>query len=270
MSLLDLQEITKSYHFEDTEVTVLDKISFSVEPGQFVCIVGPSGCGKSTLLKMVTGLAFPTGGRLLYQGKTIEGINREAAMVFQSFALFPWLTVRQNVALGLEALGLPKSEYERKANHYIDKVGLDGQEEAYPRELSGGMKQRVGLARALTVEPELLCMDEPFSALDALTATNLREEVIDLWQDKTLPLKAILMVTHSIEEAVFLADKIVVMSTRPGRVIQEIEVELTRPRNMKDEAFMEVTDRIYGLIVRRAEENLTPRRKLRHNTEEDV
>jgi len=255
MSLLELKEVTKSYQFEDTEVTVLEKISFVVEPREFVCLVGPSGCGKSTLLKMVTGLSAPTAGRFLYRGREITGINREAAMVFQSFALFPWLTVRQNVALGLEALGLPKPEYERKADYYIDKVGLDGQEEAYPRELSGGMKQRVGLARALTVEPELLCMDEPFSALDALTATNLREEVIDLWQDKTLPLKAILMVTHSIEEAVFMADKIIVMSTRPGRVTKEIEVPLTRPRNMKEEAFMQVTDEIYSLIVSRAEES---------------
>jgi len=255
MSLLELKDATKSYHFEDTEVTVVEKISFPVDPGEFVCLVGPSGCGKSTLLKMVTGLLFPTSGEVLYRGKEVSGINREAAMVFQSFALFPWLTVRQNVALGLEALGLPKQEYERKADYYIDKVGLDGQEEAYPRELSGGMKQRVGLARALTVEPELLCMDEPFSALDALTATNLREEVIDLWQDKSLPLKAILMVTHSIEEAVFMADKIIVMSTRPGRVITEIQVELERPRNMKEEAFMRVTDEIYSLIVRRAEQS---------------
>lgn len=251
MSLLELREVTKTYHFEETDVTVLERISFNVNPGEFVCLVGPSGCGKSTILKMVTGLTFPSAGQVLYKNQEVVTVNTQTAMVFQSFALFPWLTVRQNVALGLEARGWPKRESEAKANYYIDKVGLDGHEDAYPKELSGGMKQRVGLARALTVEPELLCMDEPFSALDPLTATNLREEVLDLWQDESLPIKAILMVTHSIEEAVFMADKIVVMSTRPGRVIEEVKVDLKRPRNMKEEKFMQVTDEIYSLIVRR-------------------
>lgn len=251
MALLELQEVTKTYHFEETDVTVLERISFTVNPGEFVCLVGPSGCGKSTILKMVTGLTFPSAGQVLYKGKEVKDVNPHTAMVFQSFALFPWLTVRQNVALGLEARGWTRAEYEAKANYYIDKVGLDGHEDAYPKELSGGMKQRVGLARALTVEPELLCMDEPFSALDPLTATNLREEVLDLWQDETLPIKAILMVTHSIEEAVFMADKIVVMSTRPGRVIEQVKVNLERPRNMKEEKFMQITDEIYSLIMRR-------------------
>ena len=247
--LLELVELTKSFRFEETKVQVIEDVSFDVRDEQFVCIVGPSGCGKSTILKIVTGLSQPTGGRVLYRGRELSGINDRAAMVFQSFALFPWLTVRQNVALGLEAQGKSKQEYEPMADHYLDKVGLDGQEEAYPRELSGGMKQRVGIARALALEPELLCMDEPFSALDALTAMNLREEVIDLWQDRTIPVKACLMVTHSIEEAVFMADKIVVMATHPGRVIEEVEVPLPRPRNMKESAFQRLTDDIYSLII---------------------
>ena len=251
MSLLSLEEVTKSFFFEETEVTVVKEVSFSVKQGEFVCLVGPSGCGKSTILKMVSGLFQPTAGEIICDDRPLSGINQRAAMVFQSFALFPWLTVRENVAIGLEAIGLDRDLFEPKAMHYIDKVGLDGHEEAYPRELSGGMKQRVGLARALTIEPELLLMDEPFSALDALTALNLREEVIDLWQDEEIPLKAILMVTHSIEEAVFMADKIVVMSTHPGAVISEIKVDLPRPRNMKEAEFQQVTDEIYSLIIRK-------------------
>lgn len=248
-SLLELAGLTKSFRFEETKVQVIEDVSFDVREEQFVCIVGPSGCGKSTILKIVTGLSRPSDGRVLYRGTELTGINDKAAMVFQSFALFPWLTVRQNVALGLEAQGKTRQECESMADHYLDKVGLDGQEEAYPRELSGGMKQRVGIARALALEPELLCMDEPFSALDALTAMNLREEVVDLWQDKSIPVRAVLMVTHSIEEAVFMADKIVVMATHPGRVIEEMNVPLPRPRNMKEPAFQRLTDEIYSLII---------------------
>jgi len=251
LSLLALEKVTKSFQFEETQVTVVKEVSFNIKQGEFVCLVGPSGCGKSTILKMISGLIFPTSGRIVYESNEIAGINQRAAMVFQSFALFPWLTVRENVALGLEAKGILRSPALAKANRYIDKVGLDGHEEAYPRELSGGMKQRVGLARAITVEPEVLLMDEPFSALDALTVLNLREEVIDLWQDREIPLKAVLMVTHSIEEAVFMADKIIVMSTRPGEIISEIEVGLGRPRNMKEERFQNITDKIYSLIVQK-------------------
>lgn len=249
MALLSIEHLTKRFKFEETEVTVIDDISFDVSKKEFVCLVGPSGCGKSTILKIVTGLSSPSDGRVVYGGSEITGATSNVAMVFQSFALFPWLSVRQNVALGLEARGLLKQQYEATADHYLDKVGLDGQEEAYPRELSGGMKQRVGIARALAVEPELLCMDEPFSALDALTALNLREEVIDLWQDESIPPQAVLMVTHSIEEAVFMADKIIVMSTHPGRVIEQVEVALSRPRNMKEPRFQRITDEIYSLII---------------------
>lgn len=251
MGLLALEKVTKSFQFEETQVTVVKEVSFNVNQGEFVCLVGPSGCGKSTILKMISGLIFPTSGRIVYDSSEIAGVNQRAAMVFQSFALFPWLTVRENVALGLEARGILRASALDKANQYIDKVGLDGHEEAYPRELSGGMKQRVGLARAITVEPEVLLMDEPFSALDALTVLNLREEVIDLWQDHDIPLKAVLMVTHSIEEAVFMADKIIVMSTRPGEIISEINVGLDRPRNMKEARFQNITDKIYSLIVQK-------------------
>lgn len=247
--VLELRNVTKTFYFDETAVTVVDDVSFQIADGEFVCLVGPSGSGKSTIMRMVTGLLPPTKGEILYRGTPLRGINEHASIVFQSFALFPWLTVLQNVALGLEPLGIPKERREELANYYIDLVGLDGHEEAYPRELSGGMKQRVGLARAIAVKPELLCMDEPFSALDALTAMNLREEVIDLWQDKNLPTKAILMITHSIEEAIMMAQRIIVMSARPGRMIGDIEVDLRYPRNTKDEAFQAATDRLYGLIV---------------------
>jgi NitT/TauT family transport system ATP-binding protein len=170
------------------------------------------------------------------------------AIIFQSFALLPWLTVLDNISLGLEAKNIPREERVKIAGRYIDVVGLDGFEDAYPRELSRGMKQRVGIARALTVEPELLCMDEPFSALDAFTAQNLREELLDLWLDVSLPVKSILMVTHGIEEAVFMADRVIVLSKRPARVLADVKIGLPRPRNMKDEAFAEVTDKIYSLL----------------------
>lgn len=248
MALLEVNHVFKTYTDANRSLTVLDDISFSIAKGEFVCLVGPSGSGKSTLLRMVAGLIQPSQGEIFYRGQQVKGVMDKIAMVFQSFALLPWLTVMDNVALGLEAKGIPREEREALANKYIDKVGLDGFEEAYPRELSGGMKQRVGIARALTMEPELLCMDEPFSALDAFTAQNLREEVLDLWLDFALPVKSVLMVTHGIEEAVFMADRVIVLSKRPARVLADVKVDLSRPRNMKDEAFARVTDKIYSLL----------------------
>jgi NitT/TauT family transport system ATP-binding protein len=197
---------------------------------------------------MIVGLDRPSRGQIFYRGQEVNGVMDKMAMVFQSFALLPWLTVMGNVTLGLEAKGIPRPEREAIASKYIDKVGLDGFEDAYPRELSGGMKQRVGIARALTMEPELLCMDEPFSALDAFTAQNLREELLDLWLDVTLPVKSVLMVTHGIEEAVFMADRVIVLSKRPARILADVRIDLPRPRNMKDEAFARVTDKIYSLL----------------------
>lgn len=247
--LLQIKNVSKVYADEGRVVRVLDDVSFDVHEDEFVCLVGPSGCGKSTLLKMILNLDTPTSGDVLYRSRPVSEYSERISIVFQSFALLPWLTVSQNVELGLEARGLRRSERLAVVNKYLDKVGLDGFEEAYPRELSGGMKQRVGIARALAMGPELLCMDEPFSALDALTAQNLREEVLDLWEDESVPVSSVIMVTHSIDEAVFMADRVIVLSARPGRVVGDVKIDLPRPRNMKEEAFHEMTDRIYSLIV---------------------
>ncbi|SRR5579875_329658 len=251
MPLLELKEVSKSYQRSASALHVLEGISFTVEEGEFVAIVGPSGCGKSTLLRIIHGLIPPSSGQVLYKGRQVDGINLECALVFQSFALLPWLTVKANVELGLEARGIEPAERERRAAIYIDKVGLDGFEEAYPRELSGGMKQRVGLARALALEPELLLMDEPFSALDQLTAINLREELLDMWQSPDLPVGTIILVTHSIEEAVEMADRVLVMGRNPGRIVGELTVDLARPRRKRTDLFNALTDQIFSMIEER-------------------
>lgn len=252
MALLEVKHVSKSFPHAQGNLRVLEDISFTIDEGQFVAVVGPSGCGKSTLLRIVNGLMPATSGQVLYQGKQIDGINAECALVFQSFALLPWLTVKGNVELGLEARGLLPAEREKRAGAYIDKVGLDGFEEAYPRELSGGMKQRVGLARALAVEPRVLLMDEPFSALDALTAITLREELLDIWQSRDMPVHTILIVTHIIEEAVELADRILVFSAHPGRLVSDLHVDLPRPRDRRKEAFNALTDKVFSLIEERS------------------
>src|SRR5208337_4398480 len=202
MALREVKADSREFARGKGRLRVLENISVNIEQGEFVAIVGPSGCGKSTMLRIMNGLIPPTSGQVLYQGRQLDGINLECALVFQSFALLPWLSVKANVELGLEAQGLPLAEREKRAGIYIDKVGLDGFEEAYPRELSGGMKQRVGFARALAVEPKVLLMDEPFSALDALTAITLREEMLEIWQAPDMPVKNIVLVTHIIEEAI--------------------------------------------------------------------
>jgi NitT/TauT family transport system ATP-binding protein len=244
--LLELRDVTKSF---PNRIYVLGPISLIVNEGEFVVVIGPSGAGKSTLLRTITGLTDVTSGEVLYKGKRVWGVNHKTALVFQSFALFPWLTVMDNVALGLEAQGLPKPERTVRARRYIDMVGLDGYERAYPRELSGGMKQRVGLARALTIEPELLCMDEPFSGLDALTASNLREQLLDIWLSKQIVTKAIILVTHSVEEAVLMGDRVLLMASKPGRIIADRPVTLPRPRKAKSPQFEEQVDELYSLIV---------------------
>ena len=248
-ALVETEHVTKSYKRPDGEVLVLSDVNLVVHDGEFLCLVGPSGCGKSTLLRIIHGLIATTSGLVRFAGRPLRGINLECAMVFQSFALLPWMTVAENVEMGLEPRRLPEEEVRRRVAKYIDKVGLDGQEDAYPRELSGGMKQRVGLARALAVEPKLLLMDEPFSALDALTSINLREELLDLWAEPTLPVDTIVMVTHIIEEAVELADRIVVLASHPGRVVESIVVDLPRPRDKKAKEFSEYVDRVFSLIV---------------------
>ena len=246
---LSLRNVTKDYELPTGPLSVVEDVTIEVTGGEFLALVGPSGCGKSTILRMMAGLIPPSSGAVLYNGAPIGGVNMDCAMVFQSFALLPWLSVLENVQLGLDARGLPAEERRRRANFYIDKVGLDGYEEAYPRELSGGMKQRVGFARALAVEPKILLMDEPFSALDALTTINLREELIDLFRDPEIRISIAILVTHSIEEAVELADRVVVLSSHPGRVLADRRIGLPRPRDRRDPAFNDIVSEIFSLIT---------------------
>ena len=245
---LSLRNVARDFTRETRSYRAIDNLSLEVEEGEFVAIVGPSGCGKSTLLRILQGLIPPTSGEVSYQDRPQEGVNSDMAMVFQGFALLPWLSVRDNVALGLVARGRTLSEIDRTVSFYIDKVGLEGYEEAYPRELSGGMKQRVGLARALAIEPRILLMDEPFSNLDALTSVTLRDEVLMLWKDPEMPVRTIIRVTHIIEEAILMADRVVVLSRRPTHVVREITVDLPRPRSRKHPEFERLSDEIFSLI----------------------
>jgi NitT/TauT family transport system ATP-binding protein len=251
--LLEVKNIKQAYHKDATaDFVVLDDVDLTIRGGEIVGLLGRSGSGKSTLLRIVAGLLRPTAGDVLWRGARLDGPAEGIAMVFQSFALFPWLTVQENVELGLEAQGVPRAERESRAEEAIDLIGLGGYEGAYPKEMSGGMRQRVGLARALVVHPDLLLMDEPFSALDVLTAETLRTDLIDLWMDGKLPVKSVLMVTHNIEEAVLMCDRILVFSSNPGRVAQELNVPFPHPRNRHDAAFRKFVDDIYALMTRRA------------------
>lgn len=247
--LLELQHISQVYGSDGRRFTAIQDVNLSLGQGQFTAMLGPSGCGKSTLLRIITGLQQPTQGRVLYRGKLLVGVNPHATIVFQTFALFPWLTVQQNVEVALKARGMPPDQRGQRAVDLLDRVGLDGFETAYPRELSGGMRQKVGFARAMAVEPELLCLDEPFSALDVLSAESLRGELLELWTGGYIPTKAILMVTHNIEEAVLMADRIVVMDKDPGRVVADLSVDLPYPRQTKDPAFLNIVDRVYGTLA---------------------
>ena len=230
---------------------MLDNVDLALAEGEIVGLLGRSGSGKSTLLRVVAGLLSPTTGEVRWRGRPVRGPAEGVAMVFQSFALFPWLTVRENVELGLEAQGLPADERDERAEAAIDLIGLGGYDSAYPKELSGGMRQRVGLARALVVHPDLLLMDEPFSALDVLTAETLRTDLIDLWSEGRLPVKSMLLVTHNIEEAVLMCDRILVFSANPGRIASELRVLFPHPRNRLDAAFRQMVDDIYALMTRR-------------------
>lgn len=250
-TLLRLENVTKIYGRGERSFTAVKDITLSLKEGDFVALLGPSGCGKSTLLRMITGLIACTQGTVYYRGQPVQGVNPYATIVFQTFALYPWLTVLDNVALALEARGEPASQRRQTAERLIDVVGLDGFEGAYPRELSGGMRQKVGFARALAVEPELLCLDEPFSALDVLSAEALRGELMELWTGGQLPTKAVLMVSHNIEEAISMADRIVVMGKEPGHIVKEFAVDLPHPRDRKDPRFETLTDRIYAAIAGR-------------------
>ncbi|MCI4363129.1 MAG: ABC transporter ATP-binding protein [Thermoplasmata archaeon] len=249
MSLIEVVDVEKSFQSHHGTISIMAGITFSVAANDFLALVGPSGCGKSTLLRLIQGLDHPTAGRVEFRGAPVESVRPEMAMVFQNFALYPWLTVKENVGLGLEALGWEEERREVQIDKYLSVTGLVGFEEAYPRELSGGMRQRVGLARALAVEPAVLLMDEPFSSLDPLTAESLREEVLQLWRDPALPPDAVVLVTHNIEEALIMADRIIVLSHRPSRVLAGVPVNLKRPRDRKSPEFYELTDYVYTLIT---------------------
>jgi len=247
--LLELRHIYQLYRSGERTFTAVQDVSLTLAAGEFACLLGPSGCGKSTLLRIITGLQPPSEGLVLYRGAPLRGVNPHSTIVFQTFALFPWLTVQENVEVALKARGLPPTLRTARALKLLDMVGLDGFETAYPRELSGGMRQKVGFARAMAVEPELLCLDEPFSALDVLSAEVLRGELLELWTGGDMPTQAILMVTHNIEEAVFMADRIVVMDHDPGRVVAELTVGLPHPRQRKSPEFLAVVDRVYATLA---------------------
>ena len=250
--LIEVTGCRQAYHKDaNADLVVLDDVNLSLHEGEIVALLGRSGSGKSTLLRIVSGLLKPTAGRVTWRGKQVDGPTDGVAMVFQSFALFPWLTVQENVEIGLEARSVPRARRETLSEAAIDMIGLGGFENAYPKELSGGMRQRVGLARALVVHPDLLLMDEPFSALDVLTAETLRTDLIDLWMEGKLPVKSVLMVTHNIEEAVLMCDRILVFQSNPGRVANELQVPFPHPRNRLDPEFRQLVDDIYGIMTRR-------------------
>jgi NitT/TauT family transport system ATP-binding protein len=244
--LLQVSNVRKAFPKPDGgELLVLDGVNLTLGEGQIIGLLGRSGSGKSTLLRLIAGLTEPSAGTLSFSGQPIAGPAAGIAMVFQSFALFPWLSVYENVALGLEARHMPKAEIRKRSLAAIDLIGLDGFESAYPRELSGGMRQRVGFARALVVHPDILLMDEPFSALDVLTAETLRTDLLDLWSEGQLPIKGVILVTHNIEEAVLMCDRILVFGSNPGRILTEIPVLLPQPRKRLDPSFRELVERIY-------------------------
>ena len=248
--IIRAQAVEKFYIQPDgNRIEVIAPVDLDVESGQIITLLGPSGCGKSTLLRILTGLSKPSSGEVLWHGLPISTQNAGVAIVFQSFALFPWLTVLDNVEAPLEARGVPALERRKRALRILDTVGLDGFESAYPKELSGGMKQRVGFARALVVEPEVLFMDEPFSALDVLTAENLRNELLELWLSKKIPTSAIFIVTHNIEEAVLLADRVIVLGRNPAWVRADFPIELAQPRDRKSPRFVELVDYIYKIMT---------------------
>src|SRR5438552_4840484 len=231
------------------KLRVLEDISVVIKPSEVVALLGPSGCGKSTILRIMAGLIQPTQGDVIYRGEKVRGLTPGVAIVFQSFALYPWMTVTENIEVVLRAAGLPPEEIRERAERAIRTVGLTGFEEAYPRELSGGMKQRLGIARALSVNPEILFMDEPFSHVDALTAEGLRAEVIDLWAPTNSNPSSILMVSHDIKEVVYMADRIIVLSSHPGRVRTIVQNPLPRPRDQRSPQFDKLVDYLHEIIT---------------------
>jgi NitT/TauT family transport system ATP-binding protein len=249
-AILTAEHVAKTFPLPaGGEQTVLEEVSLAIAPGEVVALLGRSGSGKSTLLRILAGLIQPTHGRVFSNGKPLNGPNPDVAMVFQSFALLPWLTVRENAELGLFARGADKATCEKEAVTALGMVGLEGFEGAYPRELSGGMRQRVGFARAFVMKPDVLMMDEPFSALDVLTAENLRGEISELWEAGKFPAKSILLVTHNIEEAVLLADRVVILGANPGSIRGQLKVDMPRPRHTKHPRFVALVDYVYTVMT---------------------
>ena len=250
MSVIEAENVTKMFPTEKTKILVLDNVSFSVGKDEFLCLVGPSGCGKSTMLRIMAGLETPDSGRILFNGEPVIRPSPKIAMVFQLFGLLPWKTALENVEVPLEVLGVTKQSRGHIAEEYLQMVGLEGFENTYPHDLSGGMKQRVGIARALALKPEVLLMDEPFSSLDELTAKTLRELVLNIWRNPTLPTNTFIMVSHNVEEAVFMADRVIVMSPRPGKVVGEVKVNIPSPRfkYLRDEEYFKYIDEVMDLL----------------------
>lgn len=254
---MELKNVSKEYGQSEVSIQAIEDVSFALNRGEFACVVGPSGCGKSTLLKMAAGLDKPTSGEIRFCGDRLTGPHPKISMVFQSFALFPWRTVVGNVEYGLEAQGVPKAELIDSVQKYLEMVGLAGYGHLYPKQLSGGMKQRVGIARALAVDPEVILMDEAFSAIDEFTAETLREEVADIHAQTE---KTFVLVTHNLVEAVELADKIIVLSSRPARVKRIVDVDLERPRDKTHPEFLHAHKSIFALLKEELETTIARRR----------
>jgi len=250
--VVEVRDVTKRFLLEKSKLTVLEDVSFSVDRDEFVCLVGPSGCGKSTLLRIIAGLERPDSGEILFHGQLQTSPTPKITMIFQLFGLLPWKTALENVEIPLEVLGIKKEARVEIAKSHLRMVGLEGFENTYPHDLSGGMKQRVGIARALALQPEVLLMDEPFSSLDELTAKTLRSLVLDIWRDPTLPTNTFVMVSHNVEEAVFMADRVIVMSPRPGKIIGEVKVDIPRPRMnyLRDQIYFKCVDEVVAILER--------------------
>jgi len=250
LSILEVESVTKTFVEDKSEIFVLDNVSLSAGNDEFVCLVGPSGCGKSTLLRIIAGLEKADSGKILFHGQPITQPTPKISMIFQLFGLLPWKTALENVEVPLEVLSVKKEDRMRIAREYLKMVELEGFEDTYPHDLSGGMKQRVGIARALALKPQVLLMDEPFSSLDELTAKTLRELVLDIWRDPELPTNTFIMVSHNVEEAVYLADRVIVMSPRPGRIIGEVQIDIPRPRSehLREPVYFKLVDDVVELL----------------------
>ena len=250
MVVLEIRNITKTFQTEKSKIPVLDNVTFSVDKDEFVCLVGPSGCGKSTLLRIISGLEKPDSGEILFHGQPHNSPNPKITMIFQLFGLLPWKTAEENVEVPLEVLGVKEISRKEIAISHLRMVGLEAFQNTYPHDLSGGMKQRVGIARALALQPEVLLMDEPFSSLDELTAKILRNLVLEIWHDPSLPTNTFIMVSHNVEEAVYMADRVIVMSPRPGRVVGEVRVDLPRPRTqyLRDQKYFQRVDEVVSIL----------------------